>query len=186
MLLTLRGTPTLYYGDELGLPHVAIPQDRIRDPFELRVPGKGVGRDGARTPMQWSTEPHAGFSGHDPWLPLDRDWRRRNVESLGQDPTSLLSFYRQLLDFRKTSRVLQTGRYREVIADRNVLVHVREIGDEALMVALNFSNAAAELAPAPRRGRVVFGTHADSRGRAVDDRIALQAGEGVIVAVHSS
>ena len=70
LLLTLRGTPTIYYGDEIGMPQVAIPPDRVRDPFERNVPGIGCGRDGARTPMQWDATPHAGFSPVEPWLPV--------------------------------------------------------------------------------------------------------------------
>src|SRR3954453_3090027 len=62
LLLTLRGTPTIYYGDEIGMPQVPIPPDRIQDPLEKNVPGIGVGRDGARTPMQWEAREHAGFS----------------------------------------------------------------------------------------------------------------------------
>jgi alpha-glucosidase len=70
LLLTLRGTPTIYYGDEIGLAQVPIPPDRIRDPLERRVPAANLGRDGARTPMQWSTKSYAGFSNSEPWLPL--------------------------------------------------------------------------------------------------------------------
>jgi len=62
LLLTLRGTPTLYYGDEIGMRDVPIPPDRVQDPFEKNVPGLGLGRDPERTPMQWSAAPHAGFS----------------------------------------------------------------------------------------------------------------------------
>jgi alpha-glucosidase len=70
LLLTLRGTPTIYYGDELGMRQVDIPRDRVRDPFERNVPGIGVGRDGCRTPMQWDASENAGFSKVNPWLPM--------------------------------------------------------------------------------------------------------------------
>jgi alpha-glucosidase len=69
LLLTLRGTPTMYYGDELGMLNVPIPADRVQDPFEKNVPGKGLGRDPSRTPMLWNATPYAGFSDHPPWLP---------------------------------------------------------------------------------------------------------------------
>ena len=72
LLLTLRGTPTIYYGDEIGMHQVAIAPDRVRDPFEKNVPGIGVGRDGCRTPMQWDATANAGFSAATPWLPLAR------------------------------------------------------------------------------------------------------------------
>jgi len=80
LLLTLRGTPTVYYGEEIGMPQVPIPPERVQDPFEKNVPGVGVGRDGCRTPMQWTSQPYAGFSTTDPWLPLASDWRHENVE----------------------------------------------------------------------------------------------------------
>ena len=121
LLLTLRGTPTLYYGDELGMPQVEIPPHLIHDPFELNVPGKGVGRDGARTPMQWSAAAFAGFSDAEPWLPLSPSWRADNVKNLSQDEASILSFYRRLLHFRKTSATLQRGRYRTIAAVGDVL-----------------------------------------------------------------
>jgi alpha-glucosidase len=107
LLLTLRGTPTIYYGDELGLPKVEIPHDRIQDPFEKNVPGIGVGRDGARTPMQWDSKAYAGFSTTEPWLPLAPDWPSDNVENLQQDPASILSLYRNLMTLRRKHAVSQ-------------------------------------------------------------------------------
>ena len=80
LLLTLRGTPTLYYGDEIGMQQVTISRKVVRDPFEKNVPGIGVGRDGCRTPMQWDANPHAGFSTSDTWLPLADDYIQENVE----------------------------------------------------------------------------------------------------------
>jgi alpha-glucosidase len=75
LLLTLRGTPTLYYGDEIGMQQVAIALDQVRDPFEKNVPGIGVGRDGCRTPMQWDAGVHGGFTTGEPWLPLAKRLR---------------------------------------------------------------------------------------------------------------
>ena len=79
LLLTLRGTPTLYYGDEFGMHNVAIPPDRVQDPLEKNVPGKGLGRDPCRTPMQWDDSAHAGFTTGEPWLPLAPDHASHNV-----------------------------------------------------------------------------------------------------------
>src|SRR5690606_11977646 len=73
LLLTLRGTPTLYYGDELGMRDVPIAPEQVQDPFEKNVPGMGMGRDPCRTPMQWDTSPNAGFTTGRPWLPLAAD-----------------------------------------------------------------------------------------------------------------
>src|SRR3569833_84734 len=78
LLLTLRGTPTLYYGDELGLGRVAIPPDAVQDPWEKNEPGLGLGRDPSRTPMQWDATANAGFSTARPWLPLDANYAVSN------------------------------------------------------------------------------------------------------------
>ncbi|MDW4800099.1 hypothetical protein NQ294_33025, partial [Escherichia coli] len=88
LLLTLRGTPTLYYGDEIGMRQVAIAPHQVRDPWERNVPGLGVGRDGCRTPMQWNAERYAGFSTARPWLPLAPDFASDNVASLEADAAS--------------------------------------------------------------------------------------------------
>ena len=82
LLLTLRGTPTLYQGDELGIGKVDIPPGKVRDPKELREPGIGLGRDPSRTPMTWDASPNGGFSDADPWLPLHQDWRTRNAAAV--------------------------------------------------------------------------------------------------------
>lgn len=82
LVLTLRGTPTLYYGDELGMRDVPIAHERAHDPFEKRVPEMGFGRDPERTPMQWEASANAGFSSAEPWLPIACDYTRCNVASL--------------------------------------------------------------------------------------------------------
>ena len=104
LLLTLRGTPTMYYGDEIGLAHVDIPPELARDPWEKNEPGLGVGRDPSRTPMQWDKSVNAGFSNGTPWLPLDSLHLDRNVATLREDPTSILSLYRNLVDLEKKAR----------------------------------------------------------------------------------
>ena len=82
LLLTLRGTPTIYYGDEIGMRDVPIPPERVQDPWEKNEPGLGLGRDPERTPMQWDGRPKAGFTTGEPWLPLrrrPRDLQRREI-----------------------------------------------------------------------------------------------------------
>jgi alpha-glucosidase len=88
LLLTLRGTPTIYYGDEIGTPSVPIPDEAVCDPVEFREPG--LGRDPERTPMAWDASPHAGFSKVKPWLPLHADWATRNVSVMSADELSIL------------------------------------------------------------------------------------------------
>lgn len=186
LLLTLRGTPTLYYGDELGMMHADIPADRIRDPWEINVPGMGIGRDGARTPMQWSSQPNAGFSWSEPWLPLGDNWVAENVEAHTEDATSLLTFYRRLVAFRKESPVLQLGDYGGVGSRDDALWFVRQHGPERLWIGLNLSGKPATLDSAPRRGEVVLSTRADRRAEAVGRSIELRPNEGLIVRATAS
>jgi alpha-glucosidase len=106
LLLTLRGTPTIYYGDELGLADVPIPAEAVQDPRELREPCLGFGRDPVRTPMPWDNSPNAGFTDGVPWLPLNRDWRTRNVAAEAADRASMLHLYRDLLRLRRAHPAL--------------------------------------------------------------------------------
>lgn len=141
LLLTLRGTPTLYQGDELGIGRVAIPPDRIRDPQDLRQPGLNLGRDGSRTPMPWDVTPHAGFSTVEPWLPLNADWAVRNVAEQVDDADSMLNLYRRLLGLRRQSRALNRGAFLLHSCDDDVLVYERTHGEERLLIALNLTDA---------------------------------------------
>src|SRR5580698_11041358 len=109
LLLTLRGTPTLYYGDELGLSDVAIPPAQVQDPRELREPGLTLGRDPVRTPMPWDASENAGFAKTTPWLPLNTDWPTRNVARMTETPHSILALYRRLLAARRAHLALSVG-----------------------------------------------------------------------------
>ncbi|MBY0380588.1 MAG: DUF3459 domain-containing protein [Xanthobacteraceae bacterium] len=182
LLLTLRGTPTIYYGDELGLPHVEIPPDRIRDPFEKNVPGIGVGRDGARTPMQWDASPFAGFSTVEPWLPLAPDWPANNVENLRQDQTSIYCLYRNLIALRRDSPVLSTGTYRPIAVSGDLMLYVRELDRERILVALNFGSSPieAEFPSIHLHGTVLLSTYGDREGEKVT-QLDLRGNEGLLI-----
>ena len=97
LLLTLRGTPTLYYGDELGMHDVVIPPELVQDPWEKNVPGLGLGRDPERTPMLWDSSLNAGFSAGTPWLPVAPDYQTANVQAQRDDPASMLTLYHRLM-----------------------------------------------------------------------------------------
>jgi alpha-glucosidase len=173
LLLTLRGTPTLYYGDEIGMRDVPIAPDQVRDPWELRVPGQGLGRDPERTPMQWDAE--GSFTTGEPWLPLAADHERVNVAAQEHDPGSLLSLYRRLLALRRSEPDLALGDYRTLAVDGDVLAFAR--GD-SLAVALNLGAGEAPLA---LRGRVLAATDPARDGELLAGASALGPGEGVIV-----
>ena len=137
LLLTLRGTPTIYYGDELGLEDVPIPPELVQDPRELNEPGIGMGRDPVRTPMAWDASPNAGFTTGEPWLPLHADWTRRNVAAQRADPVSMWSFTRELLALRHAHPALSIGDYHAVEAGGDILAYERRHGDERLLIVLN-------------------------------------------------
>ncbi len=145
LLLTLRGTPTIYYGDEIGLADVPIPAELVQDPRELREPGLGLNRDPVRTPMPWDESAHAGFSTDTPWLPLNDDWETRNVARQSGDPGSMLSLYRALLKVRRDHPALEVGDFLPVECEGNVLAYERRHGKERLLVALNLGTAEQRL-----------------------------------------
>ena len=188
LLLTLRGTPTLYYGDELALPQVDIPPARVRDPWEMNLPGRGLGRDGARTPMPWSDETQAGFSTAEPWLPLNEDYASRNVAALDGDPASMLALTRRLLALRNATPALNHGAVTDVIARGDVLTYRRTDGDDAYLVALNLGATRAVI-DVPRGTMVLStqGSGADPRaGETVGPQLSLAANEGVVVSAIGS
>ena len=149
LLFTLRGTPTLYYGDELALTDVAIPPDKVQDPRELREPGLGLGRDPVRTPMPWNASDRAGFSTAEPWLPLNPDWPTRNVAAQAADPGSMLALHRDLLALRRKHAALAIGDFRLIEAEGDVLAFERWHGDERIVIALNLGDIPQRFALPP-------------------------------------
>lgn len=145
LTLTLRGTPTVYYGDEIGITDVAVPADRVADPRELREPGKGLGRDPVRTPMAWDESANAGFSTGEPWLPLHRDWPTRNVAAQRGDAGSIWALHRDLIALRRSTPALAVGDWRLVQAGDAILAYERRAGDARALVALNLTGEPARL-----------------------------------------
>ncbi len=163
LLLTLRGTPTIYYGEELGMVDVAIPAAEVRDPAELREPGRGLGRDPERTPLRWDGSGRCGFTSGTPWLPLGGV--TPNVAGQQAEPGSMLTLYRHLIAVRQASVALTGGGIESVGAQGGVLSYRRTGGGERWAVCLNFTGAAQPFAlPA---GELVASTHADPPARDV-------------------
>ncbi len=188
LLLTLRGTPTLYYGDEIGMRQAVIDPDQVRDPFEKNVPGIGVGRDGCRTPMQWSARPHAGFSMAKPWLPLAHDFARENVVNLDAVPDSILNLYKALIALRKKLPQLVTGAYQPVAAQGDVLLYRREGEGGVAVIALNLGAEPATIASSSIGfGReILLSTMLDRQGEQVQGTLDLRGNEGVIIGMPPS
>ncbi len=184
LLLTLRGTPTLYYGDELGMGDAAIPPDRVQDPFEKNVPGLGLGRDPARAPMPWDGSPSGGFTAGTPWLPLGPDTATLNIAAERDDPTSTLTLYRHLLAARRETPALAIGSYAPVAAPDEVLAYVRAAGVQACLVVLNLGAEPRRLTvpPGASGGRVLLSTFLDRVGEPVGHTVALRPHEGLVLA----
>ena len=186
LLLTLRGTPTLYYGDEIGMHNVEIAPDQVQDPFEKNVPGKGLGRDPERTPMQWDSSPQAGFTTAEPWLPIAEDYQTINVAAKRADPQSVLSLYRRLVALRQKEKALAIGSYQAVEAEGDLLAYRRRYEEEQFLIVLNLGDDAQELPiEALGEGLVIISTHLD-RDEAVSGSISLQADEGVVIRLMHS
>jgi alpha-glucosidase len=181
LLLTLRGTPTMYYGDELGIGKVEIPPDAVQDPWERNEPGLGLGRDPERTPMQWDGSANAGFTDGRPWLPLDPAYETRNVEAQSKDPASMLTLCRRLLALRKQHQALSLGDYVPVRADANLFAYERVHPGERLLVALNLGPEPLSFAlPGDSAARVLLSTYVD-REEEVGPNVQLRPNEGVVL-----
>ena len=187
LLLTLRGTPTLYYGDEIGMHDVPIPPEREQDPFGKRVQGLGLGRDPQRTPMQWNASTNAGFCppGVEPWLPFPADARAVNVAAQNMDPHSVLTLTRQLLQARHAELALQSGAYLPIDGTPDTcFVYLRTLGDQRLLVAINFSHEEQTLhLPDLGSGRLILSTMLDREGAADLAAFQLRADEGCVIAL---
>jgi alpha-glucosidase len=183
LLLTLRGTPTLYYGDEIGMHQVPIAPEQVRDPFEKNVPGIGVGRDGCRTPMQWDASQNAGFSAVEPWLPLPDDFVRENVANLAADGKSILSLYKALIALRKKLPELVTGAYEPVAAEGDLLLYRRKSEGKAVVIALNLGAEPVSVTSSSIGfGReILLSTFLDRAGEPVRAVLDLRSNEGVII-----
>ncbi len=179
LLLTLRGTPTHYYGDEIGMEDVPVPHERARDNWTKSEPGRGAGRDPQRAPMQWDGSLNAGFSKGEPWLPVSPTYQTVNVEALDREPRSILALYRRLFALRGSRHALITGSKRLLEAPDNVIAYERAEEGERLLVALNLGHEAREIKLAA--GTLLLSTHLDREGERLASRVTLRGDEGIIV-----
>ena len=146
LYLTLRGTPIMYYGEEIGMENnTPTRKEDVQDPIGRRGWPEEKGRDGERTPMQWSDAPNAGFSTAKPWLPVPDSYKTHNVATESKDPNSVLNFYKRVLALRHKNDALIEGSYVPLNSDDpNVIAYLRKHEGKAVLVVLNMSGAAHE------------------------------------------
>jgi alpha-glucosidase len=181
LLMTLGGTPTHYYGEEVGMQGVPIPPEEARDPQGQRI---GRNRDPERTPMQWDDSTKAGFTSGEPWLPIGEDVQAANVAAQAEDPRSLLTLYRRLIELRREQPVLVAG-VTEVVSYENPLLAYKRIGeDRQYLVVLNMAGKPQSYGIGHQaRGLILLSTFLDRMDEQVQDTIELRADEGVIISL---
>jgi alpha-glucosidase len=177
LLLTLRGTPVLYYGDEIGMPDTPLELDDLRDPVGLRFYPAYMGRDPGRTPMHWTAEPGAGFTADaaKAWLPLG-GYERCNVAAQREDPASMLHLTRDLITLRREKADLVRGSYRSRAPRDGLWVYRR---GRRVAVALNLSDGAVKVNRL--KGSVLISTTRERDGQDVGGAFSLEPWEGVVV-----
>jgi alpha-glucosidase len=173
LLLTLRGSPTWYYGDEIGMLNGEIPPDKIVDPRGIRQPDvPSEQRDPERTPMQWDGTTNGGFSNTEPWLPVSADYTERNVAEQERQPQSTLNLVKHLLKLRKEHKALSQGSYvalssygkdkhetEETSAvEDGLFIYLREFDGERIAVVLNFTDTVKSH---KLQGRLLASTYMD-------------------------
>jgi len=183
LLLTLRGTPTMYYGDELGLPNAHIAPGQVRDPAEKNQPGIGMGRDPERSPMPWDSAPGFGFTtAEHPWLPFVDNTAEFTVEHEASDRASFLSLYRQLLVLRREHPALSEGAIKQVQSANGVLSYHRAYPEQnegkTIHVYLNLTDSKQAIPPV--NAQVLLTSYLDGEGR-VDVFETLRPNEAIVL-----
>lgn len=188
LLLTLRGTPTLYYGDELGMRDVPIHPNEVVDPQGLNLPGMNLSRDPARTPMQWNASEFAGFSKVRPWLRVAENHTRLNVEYQQQSTHSMLRLHRRLIKLRQQEPALHIGSYAHVYADHQLLAYTRTNHEQSFLIILNLSHRPAYFNPEHHTysGTIEVSTYLEREGQPVQGVVLLNGDEGIVIRLNKS
>ncbi len=187
LLLTLRGTPTLYYGDELGMTDVPIAPEQVQDPAEKNEPGKGRGRDPERSPMLWVDAPHAGFTPpeSEPWLPMLDSYATLNAATQAKDSRSLFTLYRTLLHLRRQHDTLHAGEIADVTVEGTLLRYRRVALEDGhstdFLVLLNFGDE--PVTTYVPRGTVLLTTILDGAGATTESEQMVEGNEGILIAL---
>ncbi|HYO89057.1 MAG TPA: alpha-amylase family glycosyl hydrolase, partial [Candidatus Limnocylindrales bacterium] len=178
-LLTVRGAPYIYQGEELGLPNGEVAPEDYRDPQGINL---GISRDLCRTPFPWDSSPKAGFTTGTPWLPIASTAPVLNVETEDADPRSSLTLHRRLLALRREHAALNAGSLALVDTPKDVAAFVREADGERFLTVLNFSAEAQIVAlPSLGRGVIELSTALDREGPADLAALELRSNEGLLI-----
>ena len=187
LLLTLRGTPTCYYGDELGMQDIPIPRTLMRDPKGKEYPEHS--RDPQRTPMQWDSSPNAGFClpSVTPWLPVADDYKTYNVAVEQHEPRSFLTLVQTLLTLRRSLPALTVGSQQSIDQPNpTCFVYLRQHGRQRYLVALNFSSQEQVVTlPEQGQGRLLLSTYLDHEGSIALGEMHLCSNEGLLIEVEA-
>jgi len=194
MLLTLRGTPFLYYGEEIGMTCVRVPRSALRDCVGIKTwPFMFPGRDPDRTPMQWDGSANAGFTTGRPWLPVNPDYESRNAAAQAADPCSLLSWYKSLIALRRERAELRQGDLRFLDLGRGILAYERDAHDDGsasavlrpgrALVILNFSSR-RRLVRLGRGARVILGSEREAGEPLAAGELALAPLEVIVASLE--
>ena len=163
---------------------VPIPADQVHDPFELQVPGFGLGRDPVRTPMPWNSQQHGGFTDGHPWLPLNPDVAVLNVASQVSDERSMLSLYKSLIQLRRLCAELTVGAFRLIRADGGILAYSRLLKNSEVLIALNMTDSPQVFDCGRPSQKVLLSTYLDEPALPGADEYRLRANEGLVLKMH--
>ena len=182
MLLTLRGTPIIYYGEEIGMRDIALPFEELKDPQGRSNPSKS--KDMSRTPMHWDSCLNAGFSQTKPWISLDNKYSSNNVSLQQQDPASMLSFYKRLIQLRKAEPALQVGNYVLAFSDAQFLAYKRTLeGHDNFLIVVNLTHIPCYYST-PNisiEGSIVLSTDPELEGMRTQEKLYLNGDVGIII-----
>lgn len=187
-LLTLRGLPFIYYGDELGMTDGVLERKDIKDPFAMNFPDLPFGRDPQRTPMQWNTTKNAGFTHGDPWLPVNPNHMTRNVAVENTEYTSLLSLYKLLIKLKKHKAALREGTYTPLpLPQDNVLAFIRETDKEKILIMLNFDEKEKNIKMDYEGHLIASASMTHQEWEKIDlNNFVLTGDEGLIIELNST
>jgi alpha-glucosidase len=187
LLLTLRGTPTIYYGDEIGMTNVRIPVKEQVDPQGLNMPDKNLSRDPERTPMQWDDTLHAGFSQIKPWLRVAEDYREVNVQEQLREQDSTLNFFKRMIAYRQQEPAILAGDYLPVYTDKSILAYMRQTHNKKILVVLNLSGEGKGFTMPHEdvSGTVLVSTIKSRENSTFSNSIELQPNEGIVIELEA-